>query len=246
VALNSWEIEKILWLVKNLALRNPGRKLRILSLGYPDILIEREKLTALVGRDSFDAIGVRENGEAITRAHQQPQLGDYVPEARDLFHAAGADFLTIDIQNFPTTDRVINLNDSLPEDLIGQFDVVIDPGTTEHCFNVAQCMKNISESLVVGGIVFHQVPASYVNHGFFSISPTFFLDYYELNGFLPLFMMVLNRESDGTITELDYRTFEPLSELPRYPMILRLAAMKQEAKQITWPRQRMYGGPSPD
>ncbi|WP_193179386.1 methyltransferase domain-containing protein [Nisaea sediminum] len=243
MGLNVWEIGQIAWLIENLKKRSQGGTFRTLSLGYPDLLISRPQLVALIGEEATSRVSLRENAEHIARAHKQHHLQGYVPDAKDLFAEFGSDFLAIDIQQFPTTDMVVDLNEPLPESLVGQFDLVIDPGTTEHCFNVAQCMKNSSSALKVGGGIFHLVPGSYINHGFYSFSPTFFLDYYERNGFLTLKIVQVSFDDDWNATEHDRMTFDVLDDLPAGPVLLDVIALKVEEKEITWPRQRMYGGP---
>lgn len=243
MALNVWELNRLAWFIENLKRRSQTESFKILSLGYPDLLISRAEVESLIGEEATGKIAVRENADKIAKAHKQAYLKGYIPDAKDLFKALGGDLLAIDVQHFPTTDMVVDLNEPIPQSLVGQFDLVIDPGTTEHCFNVAQCMKNSSESLKVGGGIFHQVPASYLNHGFYNFSPTFFLDYYERNGFLTLELLHVSFDEERNTTEHDYRTFKVIEELPNYPMGLNVLALKTERRAITWPRQRMYGGP---
>ena len=135
-------------------------------------------------------------------------------------------------------------------DLHRQFDLIIDPGTTEHCFNIAQAMKNIAEMTKVGGLIFHQIPGAYLNHGFYSVSPTFFLDFYSKNGFLVLKLdLARMKPGDKAVKPLDrvdfidMMNFDTPKELPGYPLILHAIVMKQQTAQIRWPIQRIYGGP---
>ena len=72
----------------------------------------------------------------------------------------------------------------MPSELCNRFDYIIDGGTVEHIFDIAQVMKNVTKMLKVGGRVFHiDAIAGQADHGFYSFSPTFFLDYYKGNGF---------------------------------------------------------------
>ena len=74
---------------------------------------------------------------------------------------------------------VADLNE--PQDL-GEFDLVIDHGTTEHCFNVGQAIKNAAKAVKVGGHIFHSPPLWMVNHGYYNFCPTSLWDFYDQNG----------------------------------------------------------------
>lgn len=90
----------------------------------------------------------------------------------------------IDYSEIDGADIIFNLNADLPDELKNKFDCVIDGGTLEHVFDVAKAIKNISEMLCVGGTVIHLLAlGGYVDHGFYSFSPTFFTDFYNLNEF---------------------------------------------------------------
>ena len=112
----------------------------------------------------------------------------------------------IDYSEIDGADIIFDLNTELPDELKGRFDYIIDGGTLEHIFDVAKAMKNISEMLCVGGTVIHILPVGgYVDHGFYSFSPTFFLDFYKLNGYdiQHLFMEFMYGE-DSTGRDEDY------------------------------------------
>ena len=90
----------------------------------------------------------------------------------------------LDYSDFEGAEHIADLNRPLPEDLRGRFGLVVDVGTLEHVFDVRQGLQNIASLLKPSGRVIHFSPASnYVNHGFYSFSPTLFFDYYGANGF---------------------------------------------------------------
>lgn len=66
-----------------------------------------------------------------------------------------------------------------------EYDTVVDFGTTEHIFNVAQALQNIVRLCSVGGQIIHVVPANNFNgHGFWQFSPELFFSLYSReNGF---------------------------------------------------------------
>ena len=90
----------------------------------------------------------------------------------------------LDVSDYEGADICVDLNVTIPEELHGRFDVVYDGGTLEHIFNVKTGLDNISLLTKKGGVIIHDVPAAnWCNHGFYSFSPTLFLDYYMANNF---------------------------------------------------------------
>ena len=90
----------------------------------------------------------------------------------------------IDVNTMDGADIVQDLNKPFADSLYEKFDVVIDGGTLEHVFDISNAMKSIVNMTKRGGKVIHISPlAGYVNHGFYSFSPTLFIDFYEENGF---------------------------------------------------------------
>ena len=91
--------------------------------------------------------------------------------------------LVIDASLFEEADFRWDLNDSIPPELWNSADLVIDPGTLEHVFDIKTFFANIAHLLKIGGLVFHFNPLNLVDHGFFSPSPCLFHDVYTANGF---------------------------------------------------------------
>ena len=88
---------------------------------------------------------------------------------------------SLDASKYEGSELIHDLNDPTPPtELLNRFQLIIDPGTLEHIFHVPNALKAIGKMLTAGGIVVHQNPTSnYINHGFYSFSPTFYHDYYE-------------------------------------------------------------------
>jgi hypothetical protein len=81
---------------------------------------------------------------------------------------------------------ILDLNfDSVPDDMIGHYDVVFNFGTTEHIFNQWNCFEFVHDSLKVGGVVYHQLPASgYLDHGYYCYTPLFFQEMAQANNYV--------------------------------------------------------------
>lgn len=57
------------------------------------------------------------------------------------------------------------------------FGVVINHGTAEHVFNVAQVFRTMHEFCAVGGLMIHDAPfTGWIDHGFYCLHPTLFYD----------------------------------------------------------------------
>jgi SAM-dependent methyltransferase len=52
-----------------------------------------------------------------------------------------------------------------------RYDAIVDVGTLEHVFDVAQALENVDALLAPGGVFIAHQPLNLVGHGFWSISP---------------------------------------------------------------------------
>lgn len=90
----------------------------------------------------------------------------------------------LDYSPFEGADLICDLNKDIPDYLEDKFDYIIDGGLLEHVYNVPKAMENMSKLLASNGIIIHISPGGgLVNHGFYSFSPLFFVDYYNENHF---------------------------------------------------------------
>lgn len=101
--------------------------------------------------------------------------------AETFFRALGWDGVTtMDISDFEGAEILHDLNDPLPSDLEGRFALVYDGGTTEHVFDVAQCMENLARLTAPGGIIASCVPANgWFAHGFYQFGPELVYSYWK-------------------------------------------------------------------
>lgn len=147
----------------------------VLMLGKQDIYAEKQDIVKLAKTYEFyldvSKLGA-ENSEKI--------------DSYELFYAIGAkEVHALDYSDYENADIIFDLNDrELPENLLEKYDIIIDGGVLEHLFCPNIAMVNLSKMLKFGGTVYHLVPcAGLVDHGFYSFSPTFFLDYYKNIGY---------------------------------------------------------------
>lgn len=172
MALNPIALEKLLGKLK------PGDA--IASMGYPDILYPADKLLDLIGPENHGRLVYRQDSEDICKRHSLQYR--QVPDAESLFELYGATLDVFDITAERGCEIVLDLNYPMPQNAYGQFDYVLDVGTLEHCFNAPQALCNMVALLKVGGIIIHENPFNWGNHGFWNLNPTLYADFYGANG----------------------------------------------------------------
>lgn len=78
----------------------------------------------------------------------------------------------LDFTDKDAAQHIHDLNRPVPEALKRQFDVVIDGGTSEHIFYIAQALDSCHEMLKPGGLMLSFVAADgWFGHGFFQSGP---------------------------------------------------------------------------
>jgi len=155
----------------------------VLSLGYPDILASPEQIGALFGAGIVDALEFRPDSEEIARWHGMASGANRIVESAHFMALLGYDLEVLDVVAARGGERLHDLNEPLPPELHRRCALVIDPGTLEHCFNIAQAASNLAQMVAPGGCVFHGNPLNMYNHGFYNLNPTWYRDFYAANGF---------------------------------------------------------------
>lgn len=81
-------------------------------------------------------------------------------------------------------DVVSNLNEDISNDLKNKYNNIIDMGSIEHVFNITRLLKNYLKMLKINGyLVISTQSSNMIDHGYYSFSPIFFYDFFEINGF---------------------------------------------------------------
>lgn len=94
--------------------------------------------------------------------------------------STGSTLDVVDIVQHHGTELLTDL--SVLQDL-GRYDLVLDCGTMEHVSNIAHGFINAASAVALGGHILHEIPLNMVNHGYWNISPVWFVDFYTKNGF---------------------------------------------------------------
>jgi hypothetical protein len=153
---------------------------KVLSLSYPDLVTTQDELEKVWG---IRTLAERPYGKWHGLDHD-------LPETVEAFSKMGTkEFCCVDIVASRGVEDVYDLNE--PHNF-GEFDLVLDAGTTEHCPNFWQATANAANAVKVGGIIMHTPPLTMLNHGFVCPQPTFYFDLYTQNGWQIEKMIITN------------------------------------------------------
>lgn len=156
---------------------------RACSAGYPDLLVKREHLVALLGGERASRVSLRADSPAILKWHGMAGKLEGVFDARETFREIGFSLDVLDIAAARGEEILVDLNCPLPSEFAGRYDLVVDTGTCEHCFHIGQAAMNLARLVRKGGYIVQALPLSSFNHGFYNVNPTWFHDFYPVNGF---------------------------------------------------------------
>jgi hypothetical protein len=242
MALNGSEM-----VILNHLIRRQGHP-RILSLGYPDLLFNSTYVDYFLPDLRRANIPIRPDSDTVAKDHGRPS-GSVFYDAFAFFRALGGELTVADFTDLGNRENVIDLNQHVRRFWRNRFDLIIDPGTIEHCFNVVTAMENIVLMLRTGGFVYHQDAINFPNHGFFSLSPTFFVDFYASNGFEieqpRCWYMGAVRDSEFVRLDLvkllkieQSKEYRPLPGSPPAAIGVYIAQKGEDPKRAIWPSRR--------
>ena len=210
---------------------------KILSLGYPDMLVPFSLIQELFGADIARNVEYRPDSESILRWHGLANSIDKIVEAKHFFSLLGYDLAIADISPARGDEIILDLNMPCPEKMHQEYALVIDGGTLEHCFNIAQAMKNIASMVAQGGWIVQGNPINWYDHGFYNLNPAFYFEFYGKNGFSVEFFKIVTNPHNPQIFDLP--SSGRLEGLPDRCTNL-LAVVRKEIVDIAWPIQTKY------
>jgi len=112
--------------------------------------------------------------------------------------------------------------------------LVINPGTLEHCFDVATATFNAWRAVKVGGALLNVAPVTMVNHGFWNVNPTAVYDFAEANGGAVVRAVARDRQWNFVPVEPSKRYALP-PDCVLYALVLKYADVPERI-----PTQRRY------
>lgn len=214
------------------------RRLSALALAYPDLLVPKAALDALFGAELMARVKQRDDADQIKQWHNLHAWKDPIYDTLSLMDVLGIDVTVTDVAVIRGMEIIIDLNEPLPADLQARFDLVIDTGTCEHCFNVGMAFRNTCEAVAVNGHLVHAAPMTRMNHGFWNFCPTIYPDYLGDNGFKIQYMSSVTGGIMEEQKEFPVEAFKRFNPQPNAAIYL--LAKRLERKPPVWPVQRKY------
>jgi SAM-dependent methyltransferase len=192
----------------------------------------------ILGEDALAGAPERTDAAPTWEYHGLRGVNEPLYDSLAVLERMGVDSVVVDAAKLRGMERVVDLNHPLPPDLARSFDVVVDTGTCEHCFNVAQAFANACEALAVGGMLVHAAPLTRINHGFWNFSPTVYPDFFEDNGFELLSMAGVTGDLIQGMRAFEVELFGRSNVPPG--AALYVIAQRREIRPLKWPVQRKY------
>lgn len=192
-----------------------------LSAGYPDLLVKMSDI----------AHGLKPRADTAQAQHMHSWPHE-MADSRDVFAIMGLSLRVIDRAKLQGCEDVVDLN--VPQDL-GEYDLVIDPGTSEHVFNVPQSLVNLAQAVKVGGVISQALPVSMHNHGYWNVTLAGLNDFYEQNGFAIEDMLI--RHDHGTWTPKPDERTRRMMGVPENSVAV-VTARRLTKEVFKWPQQK--------
>lgn len=158
----------------------------ILCLGYPDITAPVETVRALLGVEP----------RTWTDYGAAHKVSWRLPETVETLTLAGATHVDC-VDSMPVRGCEIKLDLNERRDWWRNWGLVLNPGTLEHCFDIATAMFNAWRAVAPGGFILHVAPMSMMNHGFWNVCPTALVDFACANGGTVIQMQARDRNGDA-------------------------------------------------
>lgn len=154
------------------------------------------------GKGPLDDRAVAKARDLSERSAPDPTGRKALTFVGELFAETTIRYQSLDIFRTPFT-RVFDLNfESLPEDMVGRFDLVVNCGTTEHVFGQYNAFKVMHDAVRRGGHFFHQLPTTgFFNHGYFTYHPRVFGDLAAANGYAIVDLSYSDPQGYGVIED---------------------------------------------
>src|SRR3990167_442376 len=207
----------------------PG--MRVVSMGYPDIIAPNEIIEELLGENKC-FIRYRDDSEVICNRHRLTQRK--IPDTESLFDALGCKLDVFDIVRERGCEILCDLNYPIvPRET---YDIVLDVGTLEHCFNIGQAAFNMAGLVKVGGFILHENPFNWGNHGLYGLNPAWYFDFYEQNGFKLLACRLIPRGGHDPINPPLISRFVFTGQEANIFAVAR----RDEMKELVYPMQTKY------
>jgi SAM-dependent methyltransferase len=219
--------------------QQPPRRPLALGLGYPDLLVDEKGLAAYLDAATIAALPVRDDSPQIIQWHPSARNFSKIFDSLAVFDALKIDLEVSDMAQHRGCERIVDLNEPLPAEMEQRYDLLIDTGTLEHCFNVGLAFKNMCAAMRQGGILVHAAPLNRYNHGFWSFNPTLYHDFFGDNGYAIRWIKAASVDANGQTQLHDLPPFQGFVDAPARSAML-VVAQRETVQPLIWPVQRKY------
>lgn len=154
-----------------------GRQTVALTISEAVDLFRNEGITVLPER-----ISAANKTAADTITRYGKKNANFIDD-KAFFGLLGVDDIqSMDVSTYEGAEIIHNLNEPIPDAMVGNYDFVIDGGTFDHIFNVKTSFSNVTRMLKVGGRVFMwNASSNFTGAAYISMGPDFFRDYFLVN-----------------------------------------------------------------
>ena len=121
MALPIYSMQIIKEITDSIKLNDPNKRYRMISLGYPDIIANKDTLNRIFGYDVCQNVKYHSDSASIIKWHNASDITDGIPNADEVFNELGFDLDIIDIVKARGDERIVDLNTPLPDDLKEQY-----------------------------------------------------------------------------------------------------------------------------
>ncbi len=208
------------------------------SAGYPDMLVSEAMMSNALGAEMIRRLPVREDSDNIISWHGVGKLFNRIYDSRSVLEALGYHLSVIDIHPVRGDEIIVDLNHPFPADFSGAYDLVLDTGTCEHCFNIGQAALNLASLVKQGGIIIQGLPLNMFNHGFYNVNPTWFHDFFPDNGFEILLLCGVTDWLTQPKT-FDLPPYARFNDAPANSGVV-IVARRRKVKPLGFPTQYKY------
>jgi hypothetical protein len=189
------------------AIDGAQRVIEIGSQQISDTMLEREDLLA-------ELYGLFGRERPFLGSPTGADFTEHAPPSRDFWTTLGFSYWTVDFGGHRNS-LALDLNrDSVPDELRGTFDLVVNTGTTEHIANQDNAFRVIHDFTAKRGVMYHEVPVALKDHGLINYTRKFFDKLCYCNGYRPLFLDCDEVMIRAAIAKLSDRPFATPLDLP--------------------------------
>ena len=205
---------------KNKKITSNNINIKVACLSYPDIIISEEDVRSIFNNISFFPKEI--DSDRIKKWHGIFEKFQII-DTDFFFRSLNFDADYFDVRKIRKNEIILNLNEELPIIYEEKYDLVIDTGTLEHCFNVGVAFINMLKLLKTDGIVMSASPINYPNHGFWSFSPCVYENFFRENSWRMLFYLATDdAKKIIDITDLNSKNFNAPRKSIQYVVAQRL------------------------